>query len=452
MQPKVVTRFCPSPTGFFHIGSARTALFSWAYAKANGGECVFRCEDTDAKRSEDSFLLDIVKGLNWMGLDMRNLENPNDISKMQGNKNVCQSQRTDIYNKWAQKLIDNGKARRDETTKAVLFFLPGKTYFFNDLILGIQKVTEPEKEIPIIKSDGNASFHFAVVLDDHLSGITHVFRGADHLSNTPKHIALQEALEIPSPQYAHMPLITDHSGKKLSKRDPNQKTKLSEYIQEGFLPDAVINYLATMGWRHPDGKNIFNKSDLIEKISVKNMSKSPAQFDLKKMTSINGDHIKKMIESNEESFVDTVVQYLKEHRSVFYNKAKHHDISRLTTVIGDRMKKLEDFVPWSLPFVEEDSIDYNMKDFKKFIDNEESKDIIQESINSLSVIDNWTTEDIMCCFDGICTRKNLSKSKVIQPVRVAIAGSKKSPPIDETLKILGRNKSLKRMKDVICIK
>lgn len=447
----IVTRFCPSPTGFFHIGSARTALFSWAFAKANGGKCVFRCEDTDANRSDNKYLKDIVDGLNWMGLDMEGLQLSKNISKMLQDPAVCQSNRKEIYREWAEKLIKEGKAKKDPESEAILFQLPAKTYFFTDLILGLQEAYEPARDLPIIKSDGNASFHFAVVLDDHLSGITHIFRGMDHLSNTPKHIALYEALGIEPPQYAHMPLINNEKGAKLSKRDPNQKAAISEYIKEGFLPEAVINYLAHLGWSHPERKDIFSKEEFVKSLSLKGMSKSPAKFDLKKMININSHHIEHIVESGEDNWISLAKDYLKEHHPTFLKMYDGDQFDDIIKLIGSRVKKLEDIIDWAEPLVKEEIV-YDGEDFLKFVDKEENKELIRQSIECLNMVDIWEPAEIMDCFDGIVSRNEISRNKVIQPVRVATVGCKKSPPIDETLKVLGKDVTIKRLREAISAK
>lgn len=448
-KSKVITRFCPSPTGWFHIGSARTALFSWAFAKANGGECVFRCEDTDAVRSEDKYLIDIMDGLKWMGLDMINLEK--DISELKLNKNACQSSRKHIYEKWANKLIKSGHARKDEETGSILFKMEGKKYHFMDLILGPKGFEEDEREFAIIKKDGNASFHFAVVIDDYLAGVTHVFRGQDHISNTPKHVAIQEALKIPTPHYAHMPLIMDVSGAKLSKRREDQHVRIKDYREQGYIPQAVVNYLCHLGWSHPEQKEIFSLQEFVDTLKVKHMSKAQAKFDINKMLFFNGKYVEDIIEHGPEFWTSALWEYLSIYKTDFLKIVSKEKVCEIASIVGSRVKKLEDFVIWAHPFVTND-IEYDGKDFNKFIENETGEKIIQDSIALLEIVDIWTKEEIMLCFEKLMELNNLGRNKVVQPVRVAVCGTKQSPPIDDTLMLIGKQQTIERLKKVSSIK
>ena len=272
----VRVRFAPSPTGYLHIGSARTALFNWIYARRYGGKFLLRIEDTDKARSEQRFLEEILTDLKWLGIDWD--EEP-----------VHQSKRFDVYRQAAEGLVGAGKAYRDG--EAYIFRVEkGRVVKFNDMIHGEVAVgTDQIKDQVLIKSDGSPAYNFCCVIDDAYLKVTHIIRGDDHLSNTPKQILFYEALGLAAPEFGHMPLIMGTDGAKLSKRHGG--VAVEEYKREGFLPDALVNYLLLLGWSPGSDREIIPLADAVGLFDIKGMTGVQAKFDLQKLRWMNGEYI-----------------------------------------------------------------------------------------------------------------------------------------------------------------
>ncbi len=279
MDDKVIVRFAPSPTGFLHLGSARTALFNWLAARSCGGRFLLRIEDTDKVRSESRFLDEILEDLAWLGLDW-------------DGDPVFQSRRFDLYRAKAEELVARGLAYREG--EAVLFRVePGLTLAFDDLIHGrIAVESETLKDQVLIKSDGSPAYNFCCVVDDVEQGITHILRGDDHISNTPKQILFYRAFGLTPPRFGHMPLILGADGSKLSKRHGG--VSVTEYKAEGFLPAALANYLILLGWTPPGEKEILDLAEASRLFAVEAMSGVQAKFDIQKLKWMNGEYIQKL--------------------------------------------------------------------------------------------------------------------------------------------------------------
>ncbi|MBI2099918.1 MAG: glutamate--tRNA ligase [Candidatus Vogelbacteria bacterium] len=276
---KVVTRFPPSPTGYFHIGRARTALFNYLYARQNGGEMIFRLEDTDPERSKKKYEDDIIEGLKWLGIEWDNEAIPR------------QSERTEIYKKYLEKLVSEGKAYVDE--KVVRLKNPSKVVTFNDLIRGeISFDTTELEDFIIARNISDPLYHLTVVVDDLEMGITHVIRGDDGIANTPRQILLQEAIAAPRPIYAHVPLILAADRSKLSSR--HGAVSLREYREQGYLPEAMLNYLALLGWHPTDNQEVFSLDELMAKFDLERVQKAGAVFDVEKLNWFNREYLKKL--------------------------------------------------------------------------------------------------------------------------------------------------------------
>jgi nondiscriminating glutamyl-tRNA synthetase len=294
----VRTRFAPSPTGEFHVGSARTALFNWLYARRHGGAFVLRLEDTDAARNTPEARAAIFDSLSWLGLDwdegplLRQGSGGQACSEGNSSKGdfgpYCQSERGDIYQGHIERLLSEGKAYEDDG--AVRFRMPGESIRVKDLICGeIDFDLSDQDDLVIRRSNGAPVFHLVNVVDDLEMGITHVLRGEDHLSNTPKHIALYQGLGAQAPQFAHIPLILNANGSKMSKRD--EGAIISEYRRRGFLPEAVVNYLCLLGWSpQEDGKEIFTLTEVAAEFELTDINRSNARFDPEKLLWMNGDY------------------------------------------------------------------------------------------------------------------------------------------------------------------
>ena len=283
MSHKIITRFPPSPTGPLHIGNVRTALYNYIFAKKNGGDFIVRIEDTDKARSKKEYEDSILENLEWLGL------------KRDGEL-LHQSERTEIYKKYLQKLIDENKAyisteTEGENREVVRFRNPNKFVQFDDLIRGTVEFDTTElKDFVIAKSVDEPLYHLAVVIDDFESGITHVIRGEDHISNTPRQILIQEAIGAPRPLYAHLPLILAQDRSKLSKRKHGESVSLGYYRNKGYSPEAIINYLALLGWNPGTEQEIFTLPELVNVFDLERVHKGGAIFDEKKLAWVNRKH------------------------------------------------------------------------------------------------------------------------------------------------------------------
>src|SRR5262245_7335163 len=293
MKPRV--RFAPSPTGYLHIGGARTALFNWLYARHTGGTFVLRIEDTDAARNTQEAVDVILHGLRWLGLNWD--EGPLTADATGAGKGdrgpYFQSQRRENYERRVEALLSHGLAYRHEG--AVKFKMQREPILIPDLVVGdvLRKLTDREEADPdfvIVRSDGQPVFHFVNVVDDLEMGITHVIRGEDHLSNTAKHIALFRALGAEPPKYAHIPLILNGDGSKMSKRDTG--ASLGSYIEELFLPEALVNYLYLLGWSPKGNREIVPLSEVIQLFDLPQILRHNARFDMAKLEAINGDYLR----------------------------------------------------------------------------------------------------------------------------------------------------------------
>ncbi len=272
----VRVRFAPSPTGFLHIGSARTAIFNWLYARHTGGKFLLRIEDTDLKRSETRFLDEILDDLRWLGLDW-------------DDEPIFQSKRFDVYKEKAEGLLAAGKAYKEG--EAILFRVePGRTIEVHDMVHGtISFQTDTIKDQVLVKSDGSPAYNFSCVVDDSHLGITHILRGDDHVSNTPKQILFYEALGLILPKFGHMPLILGRDGAKLSKRHGGVSVR--EYQAEGFLPEALANYLILLGWTPKDGREVMPLAEAVREFEITAMNDVQAKFDIQKLRWINSEYI-----------------------------------------------------------------------------------------------------------------------------------------------------------------
>lgn len=457
-------RLAPSPTGKLHIGTARTALFNYLFVKKNKGKFVLRIEDTDRLRSTKEYETDIVDGLKWLGLDWDEF--------------YRQTGRLSIYQKYAQKLIKEGRAyycfctpselekdrkeqgkkklppkysgkcenltkeqiqkfKKEGRKKAVRFKIPKVTTSqssvvrFFDLIHGeLEFDTSLEGDFIILKSDGFPIFHFAVVVDDEKMKISHVIRGEDHLSNTPKQILIQKALGFSQPQYAHIPLILNPDKTKMSKR--YGATEISEYKKMGYLPEAMINSLALLGWS-PGDKEIYSKNDLISKFSLNRVQKSPAIFYKEKLDWVNGQWLRKL----------RVRDLSKRIRDFGYKGITE----KMTSIIQERIKRLDEIPFWTDCFFKEikyDPTTLPLRGAKSQI----TKEILQAVLEDFKQV-SWKSDKLKSKAEQLAQKFNLKLRNFLYPLRIAITGRSVSPPLFESMEILGKKDCLKRIKTAV---
>jgi glutamyl-tRNA synthetase len=454
----VRTRFAPSPTGALHIGSVRTALFSWLYARRHGGQFVLRIEDTDQARSSEEFVGIILEGFAWLGLDTD--EGP-----------IFQSRRGDRYREVAERMLADGLAYRcyctpeelatmraaqmaagkkprydgscrdrehprDGVQPAVRFRNPDNgQVVVEDRVHGRVAFDNAElDDLVILRSNGAPTFHFGVVVDDADMRITHVIRGDDHLNNTPRHINLFRALGLEPPQYAHIPMIAGPDGAKLSKR--HGAVSVLEYRDRGYLPDAILNYLVRLGWAHGD-QEVFSRAQMIALFDLEGVHKSPARFDIEKLNWLNQHYIK----ATDAAVLAGGVAMQLEGLGIGVG-----DIDRIVPLVDafrERAKTLAELAEKARVYLE-DFAEYDVKGAAKHL-TPESAILLRDVRERLGALDVWSADSTQTVVEAIAEASGAGMGKVAQPVRVAVTGGTTSPGIGVTLHVLGREKTLERL-------
>lgn len=482
---QVRVRFAPSPTGYLHVGSSRTALFNYLFAKHHNGVFVLRIEDTDLARSTEASTQAILDGMKYLELFWD--EGP-EVGGDYGP--YFQSQRLDLYREYADKLLEAGRAYQcfctpeelDQIRKEAVeqgrdpkydgrcfhlsdaerqqFIEQGRkpvlrfkaeyegTTVVEDLIRG--KVTFDNNQLDdfvIVKSDGMPTYNFAVVVDDALMRISHVIRGEDHLSNTPKQIQLYEALSFPVPKFAHIPMILGPDKTLLSKR--HGATSVTQFRDEGYLPDAMVNYLALLGWSYDDSQTIFKRDDLIRKFALEKVSKNPAVFDITKLQWMNGVYIRDL--SLDEFY--QIALPLFQSWGYISEEVTSEEESRLKAVLAilqERVKLLSELKEASYYFFE-DELRYNEKALNKVLFKEGAAEVLNALLPELLNVKDYTQENLEPLFRKVQEQFDCKLAAVIQPVRVAVTGTNVSPGIYEVLALLGRAKTCERIKDALAL-
>ena len=456
----VRTRFAPSPTGMLHIGGARTALFSWLFARHHGGEFVLRIEDTDKERSTDEATQVILDGMKWLGLDWdgepiyqgaRQSLHVAAVHKLleEGKAYKCYctrealDQMRDAQKLSGQKPMYDGRCRkRDEADVdqpyVIRFKSPneGETWV-RDRVLG--DVCFPNAELDdliLMRSDGSPTYNLAVVVDDADMGITHVVRGSDHLNNTPRQIQLYEALGLSVPQFAHIPLIHGADGAKMSKR--HGSVAITEYREQGYLPVAVVNYLARLGWSHGDDE-VFSKEQLVELFDLANVGKSAARFDQAKLDWLNAHWLKA---SEPEALVSEMLRLL----DVKDVDAKV-DPRGVVACLQERSKNLVELAEGARFFYQPPQT-YDEKAVKKSF-KEGTWALLGGFLDQVDTLPEWSAEAAHGVIEHVCEAAGEGMGKLAQPIRILLSGGSISPPIDVTLGLLGREESLRRLRDGI---
>ncbi len=454
---KIVTRFAPSPTGVLHIGGARTAIFNWLFARNNGGNFILRIEDTDQARSTKESEKEILESMKWLGLDW-------------DSEPIRQSERTEIYKEYANKLLSEGKAykcyvtpeqlqeKRKEAQEKGEYFkykrewaeigaAPDKPFairlatedagkvLVQDLIRGnIEFDLKEIDDFVILRADGFPTYNFAVAIDDFDMGISHVIRGDDHLTNTSKQILIYDALDLGKPKFAHVSMILGEDKAKLSKR--HGATSVIEYKNDGYLPEAVLNYLVRLGWSFGD-QEIFTKDELIEKFNLESIGKSPSIFNPEKFLWVNSWYIKNR---PTEEIAEKIMPLLKERG---YKTEPDITLLKVIKELRERSETLNEMVEKSSYFFTND-FEYDENAKNKFL-TEDMIPIFQKVIEKLTNLENFTHDPIHNAFGKVMDETELKLGKIAQPVRVALTGGTKSPGIFEVIEILGKEKTIERL-------
>ncbi len=419
-------RFAPSPTGFLHIGGARTALFNWMYAKAQGGKFILRIEDTDQLRSKQEYLDEIMDSMQWLGLSWDEF--------------YKQSDRFDIYRQYAQKLLDEGKAYKDG--EAVILKMPEKVIKLYDLIRDEIVVDSKEiKDQVLMKSDGSPTYSFACVIDDALMEISCVIRGEDHISNTPKQIVIYEALGFKPPKFAHLPLILDDERARMSKRAG--AVAVTEYRREGFLSEAVINYLMLLGWSPGNNQEKVTLATAVKNFSIKKINKAGAVFSLDKLKWLNGEYIKNM---DVAKLTELLIPFLKEK----YQDKPIPDGKAMESIVNlfkGRMSTLKDFLEWT-DFIFSDAVNFDPEAKEKHLSEDRSKEfaLLAESESKLTEFNAKTAEE---AFRSVVEQLGIKAGDLVHPVRVALTGRAVGPGLFETMAVLGQSKTVERLKAMV---
>jgi glutamyl-tRNA synthetase len=438
----VRVRFAPSPTGYLHIGGARTALFNWLYARHTGGTFVLRIEDTDEARNSQEAVRVILDGLRWLGLEWD--EGPTTADATGPSKGsygpYFQSQRKAIYARRVQELKDKGLAYEREG--AIRFRMTREPIVIPDVVVGdvTRPLTDREEQDPdfvIVRSDGVPVFHFVNVVDDLEMKITHVIRGEDHLSNTAKHIALFRAFGVEPPKYAHIPLILNKDGSKMSKRD--RGASLTTYMDEGFVPAAVVNYLCLLGWSPKDNREKLPISEVIQRFDLPQILRHNARFDMDKMEWLAGEYLR---EASDEDFRRQGAEALQRGGCALDNYSPEYVRAALDTCKG-KVKKYSE-LPAYAGFYFTDAIHLDpavlAKDFTP-----ENKPRVQKLRDAFAQLAEFNAAKLEQTLKAIATECAVKAGVLVHPVRYAVTGSTAGPSLYHLLEILGKDRVLARL-------
>ena len=458
----VRTRFAPSPTGALHLGGARTALYNWLYARRCGGQFILRLEDTDRERSKEEHSEQILSMMRWLGMDW-------------DDEVICQSQRSARYREVIQGLLESGhayycdcsperleqmrneqmaakeKPRYDRhcrernltaSERTVVRFrtpLDGDVIVQDSLKGGVRFANAELDDLVVARADGSPTYHLAVVVDDMDAGITHIIRGDDHLNNTPRQLNILAALGAATPRYTHLPMILDEHGKKLSKR--NDAAGLEHYREQGYLPNAMANILARLGWAHGDDE-LFSVEDLKRLFDLDGLNPAASRIDPKKMAWVNQQQMARVSDAEFDAEFDWHCTRL----GLDPDSLNVEERAALLEVQRKRCRNMADLVAQSRGFMlEEPGMDEAARE--KFL-TQESLAILRELADELDQAD-WSQESLKGVVDAACERHDLKPGKVAQPLRVALTGGTVSPSIEDTLVLLGRERAMQRLQGVL---
>jgi glutamyl-tRNA synthetase len=403
----------PSPTGFLHIGGVRTFLFNWLFARGGGGECLLRIENTDTNREVAESVEQIKSSLAWLGIDW-----DGEVTFQLDRLERCQAE--------ARRLVEEGAAYEDDG--AIRFRMPKEgTTGWDDAVKGrIEFPNEQLEDLVLVRSDGRPTYNFASPVEDWLDGITHVIRGDDHVSNTPKQILILEALGSGLPVYAHVPNVFGEDGKKLSKR--HGAVSVDEFRQAGYIAPALMNFLALLGWA-PDGETtIMSKEELVERFSLERVGASPATFDYAKLDWLNGVYLRDL---SPEAYADTLLAHLRD-QGYDWNEERVRASAPLVQEKIARLAEFPEFAGFLFHEIEPDPAQLD-------------PGVLRAAGEALDDVEPWEAEQIEVALKELCERLGVKPRQAFPPIRVAVTGSKVSPGLYESLELLGREESLARI-------
>ena len=408
----VKARFAPSPTGYAHVGLARTALFNWLFARHEGGECRLRIENTDTSREVAEAVEQIQGTLYWLGLDW-------------DGEVTFQMDRLEHAQEVAHRLVEESKAYEDEG--AIRFRMPDEgVTAWDDLVLGrIETTNEKLEDLVLLRSDGRPTYNFVSPLEDSIDGITHVIRGQDHVSNTPKQLRILEAIGADLPAYAHVPLLNGPDGRKLSKR--HGAITVEEFRAQGYIPEAFVNFLALLGWSYDDHTEIMSREELVERFTLERVGKSAAVFDYDKLTHLNGVYLRAL---PPEEYADRLVAYLREQGYEWDEEL----IRKVAPLVQEKIATLGEFPAFAGFF------------FAR-VESEGEVDgaVLPAASEALTAVEPFEAERIEAALREVAEQLDLKPREAFQPIRLALTGSNVSPGLFESLEVLGREESLSRL-------
>jgi glutamyl-tRNA synthetase len=463
----VRVRIAPSDTGSIHVGNVRAALFNWLFARHEGGTFIVRIDDTDVERSDPAHLEDIVTGLRWLGLDW---DEGVEVGGPHGS--YKQSDRFDRYREVALSLVESGHAYYDNRSPETLEESraraqkegkhPG-TYIrrldpavsdgvirlsvpddaaveFADVVRGDMRFeADSVDDFVILRSNGVPTYHLASTVDDVDYGITHVIRGEDLLSSTPKHILLARAMGASPATYAHLPLLFGPDGKKLSKRHGD--TSLAAYREGGYLPEAVFNFLAILGWSIGEDREIFTADDAVDAFTLERVSKNPAVFDTDKLLWMNGEYIRAM---PSDDFLSRSRPWVIESVGRELTEDEWSTFAAIAPLVQERAKLLTEVGP-QITFLFTETLEYDEASWSKVMTKEGVEGILADASERLRVVEPFETDAIEETLRALAEARGIGAGKAFQPVRVAVTGSSVSPPLFESIAALGRDRSVARL-------
>ncbi|OXT09267.1 glutamate--tRNA ligase [Thermoanaerobacterium thermosaccharolyticum] len=468
----VRVRFAPSPTGNLHIGGARTALFNWLFARHNNGKMILRVDDTDLERSTGDSMKAIIDGLKWLGIDWD--EGP-----------IYQSKRLDLYKNYADKLVKEGKAyycfctkeeldeMRKEAQKAgkppmysgkcrnlsadevKKYMDEGKKYVVrlkvpqegkttvHDIIRGdVEFDNSTFDDFIIMKSDNMPTYNFATVIDDYDLKISHIIRGEEHLSNTPKQILIYDALGFEKPSFAHVSMILAPDRSKLSKR--HGATSVQEFRDLGYLPEAIINYITLLGWIPSDGEEVFSTEKSISEFTLDRVSKNPAIYDTKKLTWLNGIYIR---DCDIDRLTKEVIPFLI-NKGLISDNYDYDYIKKVVSAVREREKTLNEIAE-AMSYYFNDEFDYDEKGVKKYFEKDGVDNILKEAIEVLDKVDDFNLVETEKAYRDLIEKLDIKSGDLFHPTRLAISGRTFGPGLFDIMELLGKKKTIERIKKAI---
>ncbi|MGE8207222.1 glutamate--tRNA ligase [Heyndrickxia sp. NPDC080065] len=484
MSTDIRVRYAPSPTGHLHIGNARTALFNYLFARSQGGTFVIRIEDTDQKRNIAGGEESQLKYLKWLGMDW-----DESIDKEGEFAPYRQSERGEIYQKYYNDLLDrdlaykcycteeeleaereeqlsrgetpqySGKCRHltpeeqqrlaNEGRKpSIRFAVPkGRTYSFKDIVKDeVSFESDGIGDFVIIKKDGIPTYNFAVAVDDHLMKISHVLRGDDHITNTPKQLMIYEAFGWEPPVFGHMTLIVNENHKKLSKRDESIIQFIEQYEELGYLPEALFNFIALLGWSPKGEEELFTKDEFIKIFDAKRLSKSPALFDKNKLTWMNNQYVKKL---DIDRAVEIALPHLIKAELVNENLSESEKdwVDNLVALYQDQMSYGAEIVELSKLFFT-DEIDFD-ENAKEILSEEQVPEVLKAFLNEINGLEEYNADEIKNAIKSVQKSTGHKGKKLFMPIRVAVTGQEHGPDLPKAIQLLGKEKIIKRLEDII---